>query len=92
MSIYIYIYIYIYIKNKSFIFKQVIFLFLPNLESSKLWKKPKYNSLRNKCLIFDTCVHVLHIHIHVVKNINTLNGTILRKLKIGKFKKALKLN
>ena len=27
-------------------------------ESSKVWKKPKYNSLRNKCLIFDIYIYI----------------------------------
>ena len=41
---YIYIYIYIYIYKIRHLLSGVIFRFLPNLESSKVWKKPKYNS------------------------------------------------
>ena len=40
----------------TFISKRVIFRFLPNHQrlnqDSKVWKKTKYNSFRNKCLIF----------------------------------------
>ena len=58
-NIYIYIYIYIYIRNKTFVTQRVIFRF----ESSKVWKKPKYNSLSSKCLIFDICILTLKIHV-----------------------------
>ena len=42
-------------KNKRFFSKRVKFWFLPNqdFESSKIWKKLKYNPFRNKCLILD---------------------------------------
>ena len=57
-----YIYICLYIKNKTFITQQVIFRFLSNLrrliESSKVWRKPKCNSLNNKCLIFDVYIDI----------------------------------
>ena len=47
------------IKNKIFITERVIVRFLPNLiESSKVWKKPIYNSLSNKCLIFDVYIDI----------------------------------
>ena len=52
--IYIYnIYIYIYIKNKIFRFG----FFQTFEESSKVWKKPNYNSLRNKCLVSDIYIY-----------------------------------
>ena len=31
-----------------------------SIESSKVWKKPKYNSLSNKCLIFDIHIDIEH--------------------------------
>ena len=46
MYMYIYIF-YIYIKNKTFIIHELYFSFFQtfkDFESSKVWKKPKYNS------------------------------------------------
>ena len=52
--IYIYIYIYIYIFNELYFgFFQTLKDFKPPIESSKVWKKPNYNSLKNKCFAFD---------------------------------------
>ena len=51
--IYIYIiYICIYIYNKK---QDIYFLtsYFFEIISSKVWKKPKYNSLKNICLVFD---------------------------------------
>ena len=52
-NIYIYhIYMYIYIYNKK---QDIYFLtsYFFEIISSKVWKKPKYNSLKNICLVFD---------------------------------------
>ena len=61
LSLYIYIYTYIHIyiyilKIRHFFLSELYFSFF---QSSKVWKKPKYNSLKNKCLIFD-----IHIYWH----------------------------
>ena len=80
-------------KKKTFISKRVIFLFLPNFRrlfenSSKVWKKPKYNSFRNKCPFF---IYILieegkvkiYRYIYIEGNYKKLNG---------KFNNADKLN
>ena len=33
------------------------------IESSKVWKKPKYSLLRKKCLVFDIYIHIYIIYI-----------------------------
>ena len=54
---YIYIYIYIYIsKTRHLFLNKLYFGFFQTFEDSK--KNPKYNSLRNKCLVFDICIYI----------------------------------
>ena len=57
------IYIYIYISKMRHLFlNELYFGFFQTLKpligSSKVWRKPKYNSFRNKCLIIDIYIYI----------------------------------
>ena len=53
---YIYIYIYIYQEQCNYFSKSYVFAFF--LKSLKVWKKPKYNSWRDKCLDLDMYMYM----------------------------------
>ena len=54
-NIYIYIYIYIYQKQDIYFLTSYFFEFI----SSRVWKKLKYNSSKNICLVFDISNYVI---------------------------------
>ena len=63
----LYIMYYIYIsKIRHLLLNELYFVFFQTFEdqnlrrSSNVWKKPKYNSLSNKCLIFDIYIDIDH--------------------------------
>ena len=76
-TFYAYIYIYIhkhfchlqkYIPKITHLFLNGLYLsFFQTLKNSKswFWKKPKYNSFRNKCLVFD-----IYIYSHICINMH----------------------
>ena len=76
-TFYAYIYIYIhkhfchlqkYIPKITHLFLNGLYLsFFQTLKNSKswFWKKPKYNSFRNKCLVFDIYIYIFtYMHKH----------------------------
>ena len=55
------LYIYIYIYHTYIYYQKIQLWCLPKLrfESPKIWRKPKYNSKKYKCLVFDLYKRIL---------------------------------